>query len=216
MQPSASIPLTTVVGAAVAAPTASPAKIGPNALIQTVRALREQTSDAKIAAILRQCQQEALLVEEPSAMVDEQLFETLVGAVSDQLGVELAQQILWRSGVLTALYLLENRIPRPFQHLLRPLPPRPALALLLAAIRQHAWTFVGSGQFTYRVWRTPQLTVATHIQPIDAVCGFYGGTFEHLFRTLVATQTRVVTTTSISNREPAGKASCIYTIHFQG
>jgi divinyl protochlorophyllide a 8-vinyl-reductase len=216
MQPNASIPLTTLVGAAASVPAAQPAKIGPNALIQTVRALREQIRDAKITAILQQCNQESLLYEAPSEMVHERAFETLVGAVADQLGVESAYQILWRSGTLTADYLLEHRIPRPFQLLLRPLPPKPALALLLAAIRQHAWTFVGSGRFVYRVRQTPQLTVSTHIQPIEAVCGFYGGTFEHLFRTLVASQTRVGTTTSVTNREPTGQASCIYTIHFQG
>lgn len=188
------------------------ARIGPNALIQSVNALREQYEDARIQAILHQCDQEALLVSLPTTMVAEQAFAGLVVALADQLGVAEARKILWRAGQLTAGYLLQNRIPRPFQWLLRPLPHRPALQLLLLAVGKHAWTFVGSGQFSYVVGKTPELTVLTHLYPGEAVCGFYGGTFDHLIHKLIAAQAQTKVTTSLA----AGQTKCVYAIQFEG
>lgn len=186
------------------------ARIGPNALIQSVNALREQYDAARIQSILHQCSQEALLVSLPTTMVAEQAFAGLVVALADQLGVAEAHKILWRAGQLTAGYLLQHRIPRPFQWLLRPLPHRSALQLLLLAVGKHAWTFVGSGQFSYVVGKTPELTVLTRLYPGEAVCGFYGGTFDHLIHVLIATQAQTKVTTSLT----AGQTTCVYAIQF--
>lgn len=196
--------------AAVGHASATEARIGPNALIQSVNALREQYKEAHIRTILRQCGQEDLLESQPTTMVAEQAFADLVVALADQLGVPEARQILWRAGQLTAGYLLQNRIPRPFQWLLRPLPDRPALQLLLLAVGKHAWTFAGSGQFTYVVGKIPQLTVVTHLYPGEAVCGFYGGTFDHLIHMLIAAQAQTQVTTTCY----AGQTRCVYTIRF--
>ena len=186
------------------------ARIGPNALIQSVNALREQYNEARIRTILCQCGQEDLLVTSPTTMVAEQAFADLVVALADQLGIEPAQQILWRAGQLTAGYLLQHRIPRPFQWLLRPLPHRLALQLLLLAVGKHAWTFVGSGQFSYIVGKTPELTVLTCLYPGEAVCGFYGGTFDHLIHMLIAAQAQTRVTTSLAT----GQTKCVYAIRF--
>lgn len=191
---------------------ASEARIGPNALIQSVNALREQYTEAQIHTILRQCGQEDLLDTQPTTMVAEQAFADLVVALADQLGIAPARQILWRAGQLTAGYLLQHRIPRPFQWLLRPLPHRPALQLLLLAVGKHAWTFVGSGQFSYVVGQTPELTVLTRLYPGEAVCGFYGGTFDHLIHVLIAAQAQTKVTTSLD----MGQTKCVYAIQFEG
>jgi divinyl protochlorophyllide a 8-vinyl-reductase len=41
-----------------------------------------------------------------------------------------------------------HRIPGPFRRLLRALPARLAVPLLLKAFARHAWTFAGRGRFT--------------------------------------------------------------------
>ncbi|HMR68571.1 MAG TPA: bacteriochlorophyll 4-vinyl reductase [Anaerolineae bacterium] len=196
------------LSAEVVVPAVSQPKIGPNALTQTVRALSEMCSEAQVAAILRQCGQEYLLHEPVTKMVDEQAFADLVATLTGQLGLAQAQHVLWRSGHLTAMYLLRHRIPRPFQWLLKPLPPRLGLRLLLAAISRHAWTFVGSGSFDYNVGRSSQLTVTTSIRPVEAVCRFYGGTFAHLIRVLINDRAQLETTVSSQEGQPC----CIYTI----
>lgn len=188
------------------------AKIGPNSLTQTVRALRESYDEAQVAAILRPCGLEYLLHQTVTEMVDEESFAALVTVLADQLGPEQAQRVLHRSGQLTAGYLLQHRIPRPFQWLLKPLPHRLALKLLLAAISRHAWTFAGSGSFRYEVGQTPQLTVTTHIHPAEAVCGFYGGTFAHLIRVLIDGRAQMETTASWQG----GQACCVYLFNLGG
>lgn len=188
------------------------ARIGPNSLTQTVRALRETYDEVQVASILRQCGLEYLLHQTVTEMVDETLFAGLVMALADQLGPEQARQVLQRSGQLTAGYLLQHRIPRPFQWLLKLLPHRPALKLLLTAISRHAWTFVGSGNFRYDVGQTSQLTVTTHIRPAEAVCGFYGGTFAHLIRVLIDGRVQMETVALWLDEQ----SYCVYSIQNGG
>lgn len=167
------------------------ARIGPNALIQTVAALREQYDDAAIRPILSACSLTYLLDESPASMVAEADFAALVRVMSEALGSATTHAILRRSGQLTGDYLLTHRIPRPFQRLLGVLNRRLALKLFALAIGQHAWTFAGSGRFAYSTGSPAYLAVTTHIQPGAAVSGFFGGTFEHLVRTLIDANARI-------------------------
>lgn len=185
------------------------ARIGPNALIQTVRVLRESHSGDCVQAILRRSGQPWLLTETPETMVDEREFARLVRALSAELGVQDARGVLQQAGLYTADYLLAHRIPGFFQVILRALPPRPALRLLLGAIRQHAWTFIGSGTFDYDLADVPVLTVTCSIQPGEAACGFYAGTFLHLFQTLIHKQADLIIET-----EPLSESQtlCRYTV----
>lgn len=154
-------------------------------MIQTVRALRECLGNGQANHLLQQGGQGYLIDHLPTEMVDEKAFTDLVAALVAELGIEQAQAVLARSGQLTALYLLQHRIPLFFQRLLQILPRHVALALLLFVISKHAWTFVGSGAFRYQLGRTTRLTVASNIRPVAAVYGFYGGTFEHLVHALI-------------------------------
>ena len=192
-------------------PAAAPSvagKIGPNALIQTVHVLQAQASPDEVAAVLHACGLERLLTEMPSTMVDEQEFFDLADTLAAQRGATETQAILREAGRLTGDYLLAHRIPRPFQRLLHLLPRRAAMKLLMTAIRKHAWTFVGSGDFTYTLGRRPQLTIACSSNVTSAVCGFYGGTFERLFQTLVDAEAQVEMITT----PPIVRTYCVYRV----
>ncbi len=121
------------------------ARIGPNAVLQTLRALHElETPEAA-----RRVEARAALPEIPtSSMIPEDWFVRLVTSLRETLPAERAEIVLRRSGRYTASYVSQHRIPAPFRALLRLLPGRLGIPLLLAAFRRHAWTFAGAGRFT--------------------------------------------------------------------
>lgn len=193
------------------AQTSEIARIGPNALIQTARALHEEMEPEVVEHILRRGGESKILQEQPAKMVSEGRFASLVSACCDVAGLGPSRLVLERSGRYTAQYLLENRIPRFFQTLLRWLPPRPGLALLLFAISQNAWTFTGSGHFVYSMKRQPELSVLCNVYPGAAACGFYGGTFKHLIHTLIDPKAQVETTIS---KQANYQTLCRYVVTF--
>lgn len=166
----------------------SQAKIGPNAIIQTVAALQDLHGAAEAATILQQAQHADLNDHLPTEMIHEAEFHTLAAALTAVLGLAQTQQVLRQSGQGTARYLLAHRIPKPFQWLIKQLPWRMGLALLLMAIRQHAWTFVGSGVFTYTLAGQPRLIIVRENPADEAVYSFYTGTFEALLQELINAQ----------------------------
>jgi len=180
------------------------AKIGPNTIIQTVRVVRERYDAERMAEILRHGGQDHLIEHLPTEMVYEDEFHALVWMLIDQLGAVTTAEILDASGAYTAHYLLQHRIPKPFQHLLKLLPRDIALTLFLLAISQNAWTFAGSGKFTFVTGSDPKIIISnpaplqqgesTATDPGDgiypyAICHFYAGTFETLLRILIDPQT---------------------------
>ncbi|NJL33097.1 MAG: bacteriochlorophyll 4-vinyl reductase [Chloroflexaceae bacterium] len=124
----------------------------------------------------------------PGEMVDEQAFYLLVQHLMVTIGGTAAAELLGHAGRQTADYLLVHRIPYPFQRIIKPLPPRVGLWLLLQAIRQHAWTFVGSGTFRFvclNPTRPPTLDL-TYAPTVPVLAShFYGGTFARLFAVLI-------------------------------
>lgn len=119
-------------------------RIGPNAVIQTLRAIRELESTEAADRIAKRA---GLPDREPASMIPEERFVRLVHVVRDELSADRAQPILARAGRLTADYVVANRIPASFRRLLELLPARLALPLLLAAFRRHAWTFSGRSNY---------------------------------------------------------------------
>ncbi len=178
---------------------ATTARIGPNAIIQTVHAFRHTYGHTATAHLLHASPHpavRALNQSLPAAMVPEDLFHALVAELEQQLGESATASILERAGQHTADYLLAHRIPKPFQWVVRQLPPRAALALLLAAIKQHAWTFAGSGSFTTRhiLSRSiPQLTLTLPPMARPPVAAFYAGTLSRLFQSLISPTCRLAT-----------------------
>jgi divinyl protochlorophyllide a 8-vinyl-reductase len=184
------------------------ARIGPNAIIQTVKALYDQCGEARAIALLEQGGQEHLITALPTEMVDEAEFHALVKMLVVQTAETQAAQILQDAGQRTARYLLAHRIPKFFQHLVGWLPHRPGLALLLWAISLNAWTFVGSGTFSYAMSRPPTIHISVTHPSVSPVAHFYGGTFAHLVQVLIDEHLTLQTSTT----EHAGTIDCVYTV----
>jgi divinyl protochlorophyllide a 8-vinyl-reductase len=188
------------------------AKIGPNAIIQTVVALRERYGEPEANAILERGGQAHLCTQLPEHMVDEGQFHTLVRALLAELGPEPTHNLLYESGERTARYLLQHRIPRPFQALVKRMPRLLGLRLFMWAIGQHAWTFVGSGQFRFVVEQQPVIHLNVSYPSVPAVASFYGGTFTYLIQVLIDPQATVQTSAS----DAAGTLDCRYTLVWHG
>lgn len=164
------------------------ARIGPNALIQTVQALQHYRSLDTALQVLESIGEAHIIAQPPTDMVTETRFITLVQAVVARMGEDASAVILKQAGRQTADYLLVHRIPMMFQRMLVWVPPQWGARLFLMAIEQHAWTFIGSGRFSYRIRPTLQLTVTCSDQHHPLVAAFFAGTFETLFRTLIHEQ----------------------------
>ncbi len=166
-------------------------RIGPNAILQVVAALVAHGGESEAATLLHDATGRTLDAL-PHEMVDEREVQLLMRELVTQLGRAESQLVLHDAGVRTADYLLANRIPRPVQRLIRALPRRLGLRVLLLAIGRHAWTFAGSGRFEV-AWTAPwpelvfdDCTLCRLIRDDAAVCAYYAGTFERLFRVLIA------------------------------
>ncbi len=187
----------------------APAKIGPNSIIQTVAALEAKYGKAEADARLIVAGHGHLIGNPPSAMVQEEKFHNLVKALDKELDPGVLAELLNDSGQRTAAYLLKVRIPGFFQKLLKPLPPGLAFKLLLFAIGKNAWTFTGSGDFSYTTGQTPVITVRVTYPALPVVGNFYLGTFTKLLRELVNPDTKI--DTSITGE--SGNITCRYTCH---
>jgi len=172
------------------------ARIGPNAILQVAAALRALEGDE----VARQCFDAAGLAEwldrPPEAMVPESTVAALHQQVRLQLGPDRARRVMLDAGERTGAYVLSNRIPAPVRTLLRLLPPVLAGPLLLKAISQHAWTFVGSGQLSIQRGQPCLLDLAHNPviageQANEPVCHWHAAAFEHLFRALVHAESSI-------------------------
>ncbi|WP_322488268.1 bacteriochlorophyll 4-vinyl reductase [Chloroflexus sp.] len=172
------------------------ARIGPNSIIQTIAALREQYGAETTAAWLRRSGRGHFLETMPDHMLAESEFGAMIRDLRDWLGMPAAMRVLDRSGELTANYVATNRVPAPIRLLLPRLPVGLALRIFLPAIAKHAWTFAGSGQFGYTLRPQWQLTLANsvearEVQATEPVCSYYRAAFEGLLRRVVSDRIRV-------------------------
>jgi divinyl protochlorophyllide a 8-vinyl-reductase len=192
------------------------ARIGPNAVIRMIEALREQVGDAETARLFGLAGLSHHLAQAPDRMVDERDVVALHTVVRAELGADAARAAARQAGLLTADYLLANRIPKPVQSILKILPATLAGRVLLAAIGKHSWTFAGSGDFAavgghpvrFRIAGCPVCRGAQSAVPL---CDYYGATFERLFRTLVHRDAQVIETAC----EAVGAAACMFEIHWR-
>jgi divinyl protochlorophyllide a 8-vinyl-reductase len=190
------------------------ARIGPNAIIRVVEALRESAGAETAARVLRHAGLARYLDELPAAMVDEREVTRLHASLRDLLGPDVAGRVAFSAGLKTGDYLLANRIPGAAQRLLRALPAWLASRLLLAAILRNAWTFAGSGIFRSSPQpRGARLSIAgcpvCAGQPgATSACSYYTGTFQRLFATLVKAGTRVVETEC----HASGVGACVFRV----
>ncbi len=169
----------------------TPARIGPNSIIQTIEALEAAYGKRRSDEVLTKTGQGHWIGNLPTTMVEESKFHELVGALAREIGETSTAAILRESGERTAKYLLRVRIPGPFQKLVKLLPAGLAFRLFLFAISKNAWTFAGSGEFSYTTSPAPNITVKVTYPSLPVVGNFYMGTFTALLRELVNPKTTI-------------------------
>lgn len=169
--------------------------IGPNAILQLLPMLDRIGGPDRRAQILAAAgifevpDGQSMIAEGDAARLHRQLR---------QEEPDLAPALSAKAGVATANYILANRIPRAAQWVLKALPKRAAARVLSKAIRQHAWTFVGSGQlempnaWTYEITDNP-LIEGEHSD--TCLCVWHAAVFERLYQVLVAPNCTCVETT---------------------
>jgi divinyl protochlorophyllide a 8-vinyl-reductase len=173
----------------------TPARIGPNSLIQTEQALAALFGDETAHEIFHRAGIDHRYADPPGTMLDEREPQRLFAVLSDALSDEDATRVFAEAGHRTGHYLLANRIPQPACRLLPHLPTAVSARLLVRAISAHAWTFAGSGRFSAEVrgWRQPVVRLAIQENPLATPgCPWHGAVFECLFATLTATQVSVL------------------------
>lgn len=173
-------------------------RIGPNAITRVAEALGILHGEAARQQVFAQAQLLHYLDAPPASMVDETEVQRLHRALRSSFNAGDARRLARLAGERTGDYLLAHRIPRPVQLVLKCLPATLAARVLLSAIRRHAWTFAGSGQFRALAGRPIRFAI-THC-PLcrdenardgTAQCDYYAATFERLLRTLVHHEIRV-------------------------
>jgi divinyl protochlorophyllide a 8-vinyl-reductase len=192
------------------------ARIGPNAILQVVEALRYRYGDDVTAAVFDAAGLSGHLASPPESMVDERDVIALHGALRARFAVPELEAVLRDAGRTTGDYLLANRIPRAAQVLLKGLPAALASRVLLQAIGRHSWTFAGSGAFSASPARGGRpLTVSISDCPMcrgvaaaAPVCDYYAATFERLFRALVHRDAAVAETACAAR----GDRACVFSI----
>ncbi len=173
------------------------ARIGPNAIIQTVATLVDRVGASETTAILSAATAWRL-DHLPTEMVDERDVTALMRGVVEHFSVVDAEAIMREAGVRTADYLLRVRIPGVAQRILGILPRRIGLRLLLSAITKHSWTFAGSAEFVVQRDAAGTTTFSLRGCPVcrgmtahEPVCHYYAATVEHLVSTIVVRRARV-------------------------
>lgn len=162
------------------------ALIGPNAVLKAVEVMEERLGHAETAAILIDAQIARLPSGEHMIPEVEALRLHRWLALHDPLE---AFVIAEEAGARTADYIIANRIPRAVVWLLRHLPAALAAPLLMAAIRKHAWTFVGGGAFVATsawAFTIDRSRAADSVPPPDSLFHWYAAVFTRLYRQLVA------------------------------
>lgn len=163
---------------------ATVAKMGPNGIIQSFNAIKARFGESAAQQALIEADLKKYLAELPHEMVDEREFHRLVKHICERFDEATRNEILLDAGKRTAHYLLQVRIPKVFQALLRRLPTRWAAKLLLWSIAKHAWTFAGSGEFSYQVHSGIEATILVRESAHYEVALFFGGALQTLFQTL--------------------------------
>lgn len=189
--------------------------IGPNAITRMSEALTIALGADVCREVFSAAGLERHLATPPMKMVDEIDVARLHRALIERLGPNEAAEISREAGRLTGDYLLENRIPAFAQFALSLLPRWLAASILVKAIARHAWTFAGSGEFTYRF--TPHLQLRLVGSPIcrqlrtqAPVCHYFAATFERVFGEMLGPSLRVVETEC----EASGAPACLFDVRW--
>jgi divinyl protochlorophyllide a 8-vinyl-reductase len=194
------------------APHRAQGSIGPNAILQLVKRVRERFGDGAAAGLLDGTPWR--LDRLPGDMVPEAHVRIVVLATYAHLGGAEARQMLDDAGAGTARYLLANRIPKAAQWVIRHLPKTLGLRVLLAAIGRNSWTFAGSARFEIHHAHHPTMVefhdcaMCRGMHAAQTGCTFYQATFRELLRQLVSPTAEVEELSCCA----AGAASCRFAL----
>eukprot|EP01035_Chromulina_nebulosa_P026457 gene26457-34635_t len=193
----------------------SPAGLPPGLQKADYRNAMARLGAAVCRAIFLQAGLQRHLAAPPTAMVDELDVALLHHAMAAVLPAGEVAAIGWAAGQLTGDYLLANRIPAVAQRALRLLPKSLAARILIRAIARHAWTFAGSGSFSY-LPGTP-LMLVLHGSPVALLrhgahaCDYYAATFQRVFAAMLGPQ---VTVTE-QGCSAAGSPACLFAVEWR-
>ncbi|WP_168800905.1 bacteriochlorophyll 4-vinyl reductase [Peteryoungia ipomoeae] len=167
----------------------SPARLGPNAIIQAGEVLSSRYGFGAASRIYEAAGLSRYIQTPPEALIDEREAQALFAAIRQALPAGEADKVLSEAGSRTAQYILKNRIPKTARQILPLLPSAIASRALVSAISRHAWTFSGSGRFAARVrgWRHPVPTLVIAGNPLATPgCPWHGAVFKGLFEALTS------------------------------
>jgi divinyl protochlorophyllide a 8-vinyl-reductase len=186
----------------------APSLIGPNAVTRLSAAILAQLGPVRRDAIFSRAGLMRHVEHPPAHMVPDEDVAQLHKALFLDAGADLSRAIGREAGRLTALYLLEHRIPRGAHRVLKLLPERLALRLFLSAIARHAWTFAGAGRFSVHAGPPLTLTIAggpvsRHVEADEPACAYYAATFETLLRAIISPGLTVIETACEARGDPA-------------
>lgn len=159
--------------------------IGPNAILQYLPVLDETFGREARQALLEKAH--VYRIPDGTVMIPEGDAVRLQQEIRIHAPI-LAPNLAARAGEATADYILANRIPKPVQTVLKILPSRIAAVFLSRAISAHAWTFVGSGQFTVRspwVFEIDSNPMVFGEHSETPLCHWHAAVFQRLYRVLV-------------------------------
>jgi len=188
-------------------------RIGPNAITRVAEVLLPRLGQGGTAGIFERAGLLEYLAHPPESMVEEVEVSRLHRALRAAVGEASAREVAFEAGTRTGDYLLAHRIPKAVQAVLSHLPAALASRVLLTAIRRHAWTFAGSGEFTARAGQPVRLTIRHNplcvgVESGEPSCAFYTATFERLFRVLVHPDARV----RERQCESMGAPACVFEV----
>jgi divinyl protochlorophyllide a 8-vinyl-reductase len=170
-------------------------RIGPNAVIQLVAALKALGETDAMSLLFKQCGRDAWLEAPPEKMIAASDAARLHVGLRGVLPEPRAAAALAMAGGLTADYLLANRIPGFARAVFRILPARLSAWALMRLISAHAWTFAGSGVFSFDVGSGAQARIRENplcsgLRTEAPACVWHAAVFEGLFRALVSPSSR--------------------------
>lgn len=189
------------------------ARIGPNAILQTIAVLDHCEGRATRDRVMARA--DVAVPPPDSGMLPEADCRAVHEAVRSELG-DRAEGLLRLAGLATGDYILANRIPGPARTLIRALPGYIGAWILAKAIAKHSWTFAGSGKF--RIVSYLPLVFELENNPLAPVfsnhpaCTWHVAVFERLFARLVWPSVMVEETDCSAMGAPV----CRFLLHPQG
>ena len=163
------------------------AKIGPNAILQLVPVLEDAAGRDFTSHVLAMAG--VFELPDPAAgLMDEAPAARLHQALRTEMP-DMAPMLAREAGWRTAGYILEHRIPRFAQVMLKLLPARLSAPMLARAVEKHAWTFCGSGGFSLvqswpPVFEIEDNPVVRGEKSELPLCHWHAAVFERLFSEL--------------------------------